>query len=444
VIPITENINTRILAILLRFSGCAFVVWAGLYNELLFKLIRPGVPVNNLTISVLHSVQLRFLILGVLQILLALGISRWAPIRKVLQNNLWVNLALSGLILFNLVAFVEYTFRPFAYRSRSMIYMPDKLLGWKHRPNSADYSMGGYWTINSKGLIGPEISYARTDHKIRILYLGDSVTFGSRLSGYPDTFPCLIEPLLQDRTAVGVETINAGVSGYAGWQEHAYLTTEGQKYDPDLVVLSFVHNDVVNLISADPADKTRAEGLVYSGFYYNSGICFLARKLQPLFDKKLPAGLRLETKIPDNLLIVEPDRPDVKQAWSLALADLAKTAQFCREHHFPLLLIAFPITFQFEDADKYDAPHQILAEFAARENIAFLDLLPPLAQAMKQEGATPRDYYLDNMHFSVRGNHEVARIISDFMLERGLVGKATGREVIRRADPHGYIPVQVQ
>jgi hypothetical protein len=419
--PTQENSSTRILALLLKISGLAFVIWAGVYNEFLFNLIRPGTPVNNLTISVLRAVQLRFLILGVLQILLALGITRFAPIRRLMQKNLWVNLAFSGLILVNLVAFVEYTFRPFAYRARSMIYMPDKLLRWKHRPNTSDYSMGGYWTINSKGLIGPEIPYSRPGHTIRILYLGDSVTFGSGLSGYQDTFPYMIQPLLRNYLAVQVETINSGVSGYAGWQENEYLFTEGYKYNPDLVVLSFVHNDVVNLLSADPSDELRSQGLLYSGFYYNSGICFLARKLQPMFTRKIPASLQRETRIPDNLLITEPDRPDVKQAWSLALADLGKTAKFCREHHFPLLLIAFPITNQFDDPVKYDFPHQILADFAARENVAFLDLLPPLAKAMKQEGAGTKDYFLDVMHFTVRGNHAVAQIISDFMLERSLL-----------------------
>ena len=210
-------------------------------------------------------------------------------------------------------------------------------------------------------------------------------------------------------------------SGYAGWQEYQYLITEGQKYHPDLVVLSFVHNDVVNLISAPLSNKGRNEGIVYSGFYYNSGICFLARKLEPLFARKLPAGLQLEKLIPDNILIVDPDRPDVKEAWSQALVDLGNMTKFCRDQNFPLLLLAFPITFQFEDPEKSDPPHQNLAEFSARENVPFLDLLPPLAKAMKQESATTPDYFLDVTHFTARGNHVVAQIISDFMLERGLL-----------------------
>jgi lysophospholipase L1-like esterase len=91
----------------------------------------------------------------------------------------------------------------------------------------------------------------REDHEIprrkprgetRILFVGDSTTFGYRV-GHDETFVEATEASLRegfpDRS---FECINAGVPGYTLFQGWRFLETEGWDYSPDLVVLNFGWN----------------------------------------------------------------------------------------------------------------------------------------------------------------------------------------------------------
>ena len=140
-----------------------------------------------------------------------------------------------------------------------------------------------------------------------------------------------------------------------------------------------------------------------------------------MFVENLRQKVRPETLIPEHVLITKADDARVKQAWCITLADLEKIVGFCRENQIPLLLIAFPIAYQYSDREKCSGPQKILGDFAEQNHVPCLDLLPPLADRMQKEGAAIRDYYLDLAHPTVRGNHVVAELVRNFMIEQGLV-----------------------
>ena len=76
----------------------------------------------------------------------------------------------------------------------------------------------------------------------RIVSLGDSFTIGFEVD-VEDCFSSVLERALQKK-GHGVEVLNAGVSGYSTAEACLYVERELLKYDPDLVLLSFYHNDV--------------------------------------------------------------------------------------------------------------------------------------------------------------------------------------------------------
>lgn len=91
----------------------------------------------------------------------------------------------------------------------------------------------------------------REDHEIpvekpagqtRILFLGDSCTFGYGVA-LDEAFPHVVESILREKYGGKVECINAGVPGYTQFQGYRYLATEGLRHQPDLVVLNFGWND---------------------------------------------------------------------------------------------------------------------------------------------------------------------------------------------------------
>jgi len=88
-----------------------------------------------------------------------------------------------------------------------------------------------------------EIAQEKPDGELRILFLGDSCTFGYGVAA-DEAFPAVVESLLREQEiADTVECINAGVPGYSLFQGYRYLVTEGLRYKPDLVVLNFGWND---------------------------------------------------------------------------------------------------------------------------------------------------------------------------------------------------------
>ncbi len=85
---------------------------------------------------------------------------------------------------------------------------------------------------NSQGYRSPEIDYTKNDNIIRVLFLGDSMTYGWGVNAEERYTNVLADSL-------GFEMLNAGVPGYKLSNILAYYETEGYKYNPDIVVLAY-------------------------------------------------------------------------------------------------------------------------------------------------------------------------------------------------------------
>ena len=123
------------------------------------------------------------------------------------------------------------------------LYELDPETGKRMRPGWTGNEFGAPVEINSLGLRNPEISYARTPGRYRILAIGDSWTFGFRLEE-PDSYPRPLETVLNQRARASgepanIEVINSGVIGYSTAQEAAYLRARGARFEPDLIVVAF-------------------------------------------------------------------------------------------------------------------------------------------------------------------------------------------------------------
>jgi lysophospholipase L1-like esterase len=114
-------------------------------------------------------------------------------------------------------------------------------LGHEHAPGAAAHLMGSDVKINSLRLRDREIPYERTPGVLRILMIGDSVTFGWGV-GQEETTSKRLEKLLNDAN-IRAEVINAGVGNYNTAMEVEYFLSDGLKYTPDLVVLNYFIND---------------------------------------------------------------------------------------------------------------------------------------------------------------------------------------------------------
>ncbi len=123
------------------------------------------------------------------------------------------------------------------------IYHVRPQVGWTLKPN-----LDTRWvtrdglevpiTTNSMGLRDGELHYPKPASTYRILLMGDSFAEALQLP-LADIFPTTLESCLSARAGQPVEVINAGMSAYSVGDEYLFYQIEGQKFDPDLVLLSF-------------------------------------------------------------------------------------------------------------------------------------------------------------------------------------------------------------
>lgn len=125
-------------------------------------------------------------------------------------------------------------------------------VGWAGQPHQRlSYHTDEFTTtelINSAGLPDVEHSYAKPRGVFRILILGDSFVEAYQVN-LQQSFPRLLEDMLNQNRTAGDPRFEVIKAGYRSWgtdQQWLYFQCEGYKYSPDLVLLSFTVNDVVD------------------------------------------------------------------------------------------------------------------------------------------------------------------------------------------------------
>ena len=127
------------------------------------------------------------------------------------------------------------------------LFASDPELFWRLRPGlERPHASGPLFGIlsNAQGLREDhEIPTPKEEGEVRVLFLGDSCTFGEYLS-HTESFVQGVEDSLRSGfPGAAVECINAGVPGYTLFQGWRFLETEGYGYEPDAVVVYFGWNE---------------------------------------------------------------------------------------------------------------------------------------------------------------------------------------------------------
>lgn len=98
--------------------------------------------------------------------------------------------------------------------------------------------------VSPQGLRDREYRIPKPEGVLRIMVLGDSVTFGEGV-GRAEAFPKRLEQRLRQHRE-RAEVLNTGVNAYTAYNEVQYYLSEGRKFQPDVVLVAFVMNDVAN------------------------------------------------------------------------------------------------------------------------------------------------------------------------------------------------------
>jgi lysophospholipase L1-like esterase len=103
--------------------------------------------------------------------------------------------------------------------------------------------LGARLRTTRDGFRGEAVPPSRTRPAVRVVGLGDSVMFGWGVRE-EDGYLARMAAMLEASSGVAWEVVNTAVPGYNTVMEVETLEVKGLRFDPDLVVLNFVGNDL--------------------------------------------------------------------------------------------------------------------------------------------------------------------------------------------------------
>ena len=266
---------------------------------------------------------------------------------------------------------------------------------WEGKPSGQGTFAGVPVSFNAIGLRDRDRSPEPAPGTVRILALGDSVTFGLGVPE-PDTYPRVAESLLNASRPTGqppVEILNFGMPGYNTAHEAVQLREIGLKFHPDVVLVGFLYNDVEpSTAQGRRLGRERHEHEAHGGaaatpslgrrFRHgiNAGVTYLKEHslffgwLTPRLGSLLrPLGAKGFGQVGE----VKDQYTDQNPDWLWAQAALLDLQKTCQERHVPMVVLILPAMARFTDASyPIKEYHQALNAFCAAHSITCLDLLP--------------------------------------------------------------------
>jgi len=306
---------------------------------------------------------------------------------------------------------------------------------WELIPGARNDSYAGApVVVNSLGLRDRELTVPKPPGTLRILGVGDSVAFGYGVR-LEETFLKVLEARLNTEATNSRrwEVVNGGIEGTDLAHYYNFIRGEAERFEPDLVLVSFVLNDIA-LYDADGPVPVKVRGqspsatslglvrrvnaalLLHSHLYLAS-----YTSLKSLLYR---AGVLDITRVHDaDYLPVEPPSERQARAWASTLKLLSRLVALTRERGYPLVLVVFPMEVQLSptirdlfrerfgmalDPNVLQAiPQRRLREFAARHGVPIVDLLPAFRNAADQPLFRDKTVTFDPVHPTPSG-HRVA------------------------------------
>lgn len=308
---------------------------------------------------------------------------------------------------------------------------------------------------NALGFRGSDISQEKPDGTTRIIALGDSITDGFLVDN-PDTYPARLEKRLQIE-GYRVEVVNAARGGSSIGREYWILRHYCERLSPDVVVLTFVANDIYELRNQTVDDLVNYSPEPYA--LIDGAALWAARSalgewlLDLYFSQRLPGyrgqgitpsrtgdpgryvvpgGTDYEAILPGALdslqtLKLHQDtlEPVIQARVEVYLAVLKHLRDWCRARNIQLVWTWSPTFVQIYGAQAEEPVYNYLLPRVAEAGIPVIDGTPTFRAADRAIPLTlaPVDY-----HFTPEGYDRLAAAIQSGLVEHGIL-KPVNKEV---------------
>ena len=291
------------------------------------------------------------------------------------------------------------------------VHRPAEGLGFEMSPNQQAYTYAETVTINSSGLRGPELSSSKGAHVIRIVCLGDSLTFGVGVDDagvYPRQLEALLNDSLPDPWQA--EVVNAGVQRYYTYQEIDQFQRNASTWQADIVVLGNYPNDFGHRPKGDFVREFENEReQTATGLRKRAPWLYLALKRSALVTLCKEMVLRRKRHMPTQMRLFHgaPNQDDGKLLQAMDL-ELARFQQLAAQHQASPFVVTIPARILVQQDFPASLYPQHIAQSCDKIKLPHATVVSQFRTSLSKKS----DPYLpwDN-HLSVTGNRIVAETI---------------------------------
>jgi lysophospholipase L1-like esterase len=308
---------------------------------------------------------------------------------------------------------------PLRERLPILFVRANKKRGWEMVPGREHYTYEHRVAVNALGLRGAELAAKAPDER-RILFLGDSLTYGQGV-GDEETVPAALEQALEKHAPrVRWRVVNAGVRAYGTSQELGLLEELGARIAPEVVLLGWYWNDV----SERPIADTYAEFLPRGEFAFDTG-----NRLEGLDDLRWRVQELLRRSA---LLMLAHDlvstkgtlyAPEVHEQGMRRLEEqLGRFAALCGELAATPVVVIFPDRHRLTGAEDTRPFEERAAALGRARGLVVVELLPALVALYQRSHSVPILPF--DGHYDPAANAAMGRFLAEGLagakvLERG-------------------------
>ena len=275
---------------------------------------------------------------------------------------------------------------------------------WSPVPGYSGEFMGKAVHISSLGMRGPEIAPSKPVGRRRLACFGDSITFGYGV-GDEETYPHALGVELAGR---GVETVNAGVTGFTSHQVRGFLRRVAPVVQPDVVTVCVGWNDGTRRPVDDREYERRLR--MVSGVDGTLDHLYLFRGMKAAY-------LRVAA-----LRGIDPaqgaQRKDYRVSIPQYRENLDAIVSECRQRRIQPVFVALPRR-RMTGEPLVETPYAaVLIETGKALGVPVLDS-GDLGLGTTLPSNEP--YFIDTLHLSPEGNQLLARLLARQLMARGLL-----------------------
>ncbi|MBL7071594.1 MAG: SGNH/GDSL hydrolase family protein, partial [Candidatus Omnitrophica bacterium] len=126
------------------------------------------------------------------------------------------------------------------------LFEASDLYGYRLIPNQDIRRFGNRIFYNTQGLRSEPIAPQPSAESMRILCIGDSITYGGSILDQSETYPYQLESILNSGSKERFEVLNASAPGWSIPDEESYISAHGI-YNSHLVILQISKDDLFQI-----------------------------------------------------------------------------------------------------------------------------------------------------------------------------------------------------